>query len=114
MQSASLGTAAQRRAAQGRTALGAAGEAAAGEAAGTAGQASARNERGVVFFDPSAKVGPAVAAALAERGVIGRAMPEGDILGFAPPLCLTKEEADIVVDRTADAVKEVFAGLKAA
>ena len=52
-----------------------------------------------------------VAAALLKRGVIGRAMPQGDILGFAPPLCLTRQEADIVVDRTADAVKTVFANL---
>jgi L-2,4-diaminobutyrate transaminase len=37
-------------------------------------------------------------------------MPQGDILGFAPPLCLTREEADIVVARTADAVKKVFSG----
>ena len=42
------------------------------------------------FFDPSRKVGPAVAAALLARGVIARAMPQGDILGFAPPLCLTR------------------------
>jgi L-2,4-diaminobutyrate transaminase len=38
-------------------------------------------------------------------------MPQGDILGFAPPLCLTREEADIVVVKTADAVKSVFANL---
>jgi L-2,4-diaminobutyrate transaminase len=61
------------------------------------------------FFDPAKKIGPQVAAALLERGVIGRAMPQGDILGFAPPLCLTKDEADIVVAKTADAVKAVFA-----
>lgn len=61
-----------------------------------------------VFFDASRKVGPQVAAALAERGVLGRAMPQGDILGFAPPLCLTREEADIVVARTAEAVKAVL------
>ena len=67
-----------------------------------------------VFFDPAAKIGPAVSAALAERGVIGRAMPQGDILGFAPPLCLTREEADTIVERTADAVKSVFAGIGAA
>lgn len=45
---------------------------------------------------PPKKIGPRVAAALAERGVIGRAMPQGDILGFAPLLCLTREEADAV------------------
>ena len=60
------------------------------------------------FFDPSRKIGPQVASALLERGVIGRAMPQGDILGFAPPLCLTREEADIVVKATADAVKAVL------
>jgi len=64
-----------------------------------------------IFFDPSQIIGPQVAAALAERGVIGRAMPEGDILGFAPPLCLTREEADTIVNATADAVKSVFANL---
>jgi L-2,4-diaminobutyrate transaminase len=30
-------------------------------------------------------------------GVIARAMPEGDILGFAPPLCITRKEIDIIV-----------------
>lgn len=60
------------------------------------------------FFDPAAKIGPQVAAALLERGVIGRAMPEGDILGFAPPLCLTREEADTVVKATADAIGSVL------
>ncbi|MDZ5696792.1 aspartate aminotransferase family protein [Chelativorans sp. M5D2P16] len=61
-------------------------------------------------FDPAAKVGPQVAAALLSESVIGRAMPQGDILGFAPPLCLTREEADKVVDATAKAVKAVFKG----
>jgi L-2,4-diaminobutyrate transaminase len=64
-----------------------------------------------VFFDASQKIGPQVATALAASGVIGRAMPQGDILGFAPPLCLTREEADIVVAKTADAVNSVFANL---
>jgi L-2,4-diaminobutyrate transaminase len=64
-----------------------------------------------ILFDPSQKIGPQVAAALAERGVIGRAMPQGDILGFAPPLCLTREEAGIVVAKTAEAVDAVFARL---
>ncbi|WP_426420568.1 aspartate aminotransferase family protein [Bradyrhizobium genosp. A] len=61
------------------------------------------------FFDPSKKVGQQVAAALLERGVIGRALPQGDILGLAPPLCLTKDEADIIIKNTADAVNAVFA-----
>ena len=64
-----------------------------------------------VFFDPALKVGPQIATALAASGVIGRAMPQGDILGFAPPLCLTREEADIIVAKTADAVNSVLASI---
>jgi L-2,4-diaminobutyrate transaminase len=60
------------------------------------------------FFDPSKKIGPSVAAALLERGVIARAMPQGDILGFAPPLCLTRQEADTIVSATAGAVRQVL------
>lgn len=60
------------------------------------------------FFDPSQKVGPKVSAALLERGVIGRAMPQGDILGFAPPLVLTREDADTIVKAAAGAVEAVL------
>jgi L-2,4-diaminobutyrate transaminase len=65
-----------------------------------------------VFFDASEKVGPRVAAALLENGVIGRAMPQGDILGFAPPLCLTREEADGIVAATKRSVETVAATLR--
>ena len=61
------------------------------------------------FFDPSLKIGAQISTALLANGVIGRAMPEGDILGFAPPLCLTLEEADKVVAATKKAIDTVFA-----
>lgn len=64
-----------------------------------------------VFFDASEKVGPRIAAALLEQGVIARAMPQGDILGFAPPLCLTRQEADEVVGATRRAIEAVAATL---
>lgn len=60
------------------------------------------------FFDASEGVGAKVAACLAGKGVIGRAMPQGDILGFAPPFCLTKAEADIVITNTEAAVRETL------
>ncbi|ALG72804.1 hypothetical protein VY88_15875 [Azospirillum thiophilum] len=63
------------------------------------------------FFPADAKVGPRLSAALLDQGVIARAMPQGDILGFAPPLCLTREEADIVVSATVKAVAAVAATL---
>jgi L-2,4-diaminobutyrate transaminase len=60
-----------------------------------------------VFFAPEQKVGPRVIAAMLERGIIARAMPQGDIIGFAPPLCLTREEADVIVGATKDALAAV-------
>jgi L-2,4-diaminobutyrate transaminase len=63
------------------------------------------------FFDPAAKIGPRVAAALLAEGVIARPMPQGDILGFAPPLCLTREEADKLIAATISAVEAVMTSL---
>jgi L-2,4-diaminobutyrate transaminase len=60
------------------------------------------------WFDPARKVGPSVAAAMLKRGVIARAMPQGDILGYAPPLCLTRAEADRIAEATGEAVREVL------
>ncbi|MFW6076257.1 MAG: aspartate aminotransferase family protein [Hyphomicrobiales bacterium] len=60
------------------------------------------------FFEPAAGIGGKVVGALLRRGVIARAMPQGDILGFAPPLCLTQAEADQVVGATTEAVREVL------
>ena len=60
------------------------------------------------FFDPGKKVGYAISAAMAARDVIARAMPQGDIIGFAPPLCITPAEVDAVVDVAKAAVKEVL------
>jgi L-2,4-diaminobutyrate transaminase len=64
------------------------------------------------FFDPAKKAGPQAVAALLKRGVIARAMPQGDIIGYAPPLCLTRAEADTVVMATREAVEEVAASLR--
>ncbi|WP_336098520.1 aspartate aminotransferase family protein [Roseovarius sp. CH_XMU1461] len=62
-----------------------------------------------VFFDAADKIGPQVSAKLLEQDkVIARAMPQGDILGFAPPFCLSREEADQVVAATVRAVKTVL------
>jgi L-2,4-diaminobutyrate transaminase len=60
------------------------------------------------LYDPVGKIGPQIATALLKRDVIGRAMPHGDILGFAPPLCLNKTEADIIVGAMKEAVDEVY------
>ena len=62
-----------------------------------------------IFFDAAEKIGPQVAATLlAQDKVIARAMPQGDILGFSPPFCLTRNEVDIIVAATTRAVKTVL------
>lgn len=62
-----------------------------------------------IFYDPADKIGPQIAAKLLEQDqIIARAMPQGDILGFAPPFCLTAQEADQIVSATARAVKAVL------
>lgn len=58
------------------------------------------------FFDPAKKAGWSVANALLGEGVIARAMPHSDVIGFAPPLCLTRAEADVIVDAAVKAVKK--------
>jgi L-2,4-diaminobutyrate transaminase len=58
-------------------------------------------------FAPALKIGPQVAAAALERGLIARAMPHGDILGFAPPLVTTREDANEIVGIVKHAVDVV-------
>jgi L-2,4-diaminobutyrate transaminase len=61
------------------------------------------------FFDASDKIGPQLSAKMLDQSkVIARAMPQGDILGFAPPFCLSTAEADEIVAATAKAVEAIF------
>ena len=62
-------------------------------------------------FEPSLKVGARVSKACMERGLIARAMPHGDILGFAPPLVMTRPEADEMIAIAEVAVRAVMDGL---
>ncbi|MFB9123748.1 aminotransferase class III-fold pyridoxal phosphate-dependent enzyme [Paraburkholderia dipogonis] len=58
-------------------------------------------------FDPTLKVGARISQAARDRGLIARAMPHGDILGFAPPLTMTRSEIDEMVDIAGKAVDQV-------
>ena len=60
------------------------------------------------FFDPSKKIGMQVSSNLLKEGVIGRAMPHGDILGLAPPLCLNKSEVNIIVSGLKKSIDTVY------
>ncbi|MEM8569870.1 MAG: aminotransferase [Pseudomonadota bacterium] len=60
------------------------------------------------FFPAEAGVGQKIAQAMLSESVIARPMPQGDIIGFAPPLCLRTAEADTIVAALRKAVKTVF------
>ncbi|RWQ26426.1 aspartate aminotransferase family protein [Mesorhizobium sp.] len=59
-------------------------------------------------FDPSLKVGARISKAARDRGLIVRAMPHGDILGFAPPLIATKAEVEEIAAIAESAVRSVI------
>jgi L-2,4-diaminobutyrate transaminase len=58
-------------------------------------------------IDPALKVGARIAKAALDRGLIVRAMPHGDILGFAPPLVCTRDDAERIAALAIAAVREV-------
>ena len=60
------------------------------------------------FFEADQKIGYQVAAALLSHGVIARAMPQGDIIGFAPPFCISKAQAEEVAEKLAKSIKHVL------
>ncbi|TKV80105.1 aminotransferase class III-fold pyridoxal phosphate-dependent enzyme [Bradyrhizobium elkanii] len=59
-------------------------------------------------FDPQLKVGARISKAARDRGLIARAMPHGDILGFAPPLVVSEAEIDEIVELAHAATKQVL------
>ncbi|QQN65412.1 aminotransferase class III-fold pyridoxal phosphate-dependent enzyme [Bradyrhizobium diazoefficiens] len=59
-------------------------------------------------FDPCLKLGARISKAARDRGLIARAMPHGDILGFAPPLVVSESEIDEIVDLAYQATKQVM------
>jgi 4-aminobutyrate--pyruvate transaminase len=62
-------------------------------------------------FDPKMKVGPRLVKLCEEHGVIGRALPS-DGLAFSPPLIITREEVDAVLDGVDTALGELTVQLK--
>ncbi|MEW9808623.1 aspartate aminotransferase family protein [Mesorhizobium marinum] len=59
-------------------------------------------------FDASQKVGARISKAARDRGLIARAMPHGDILGFSPPLVVTRGEVDEILSIAESAVRSVM------
>jgi len=64
-------------------------------------------------FDPKLGVGPRMAAACIDEGVISRALPDADTISFAPPFVVTESELDEVVAGVRHAVDRVSNDLAA-
>ena len=59
-------------------------------------------------LDPAAKVTYRISALAREKGLITRAMPQSEALGFSPPLVLNRADADQIVDIASSATREVL------
>ena len=59
-------------------------------------------------LDPSLKVAYRISTLAREKGLITRAMPQSEALGFAPPLVLTNAEADQIVEIAAASTRQII------
>ncbi|WP_263351136.1 aminotransferase [Acidicapsa acidisoli] len=59
-------------------------------------------------LDPALKVAYRISTLAREKGLITRAMPQSDAIGFAPPLILTRGDADKIVEIAAASTRLVI------
>jgi L-2,4-diaminobutyrate transaminase len=59
-------------------------------------------------LDPSLKAAYRISANAREHGLITRAMPQSEALGFAPPLVLTRAEAEQIVEIAAESTRQIL------
>ncbi|MEM7044671.1 MAG: aminotransferase [Pseudomonadota bacterium] len=57
-------------------------------------------------FEGTDKIAPKVSQAAHARGLIARPLPSGDTIALSPPLSITREEVDVVVETLAQALDD--------
>ncbi len=50
-------------------------------------------------FDPKMKIAFRIAERCLDYGLIVRALPSGQVIGFSPPLCITADQMEEIVER---------------
>lgn len=60
------------------------------------------------FFDPNIKIAPKITTECYQHGLIARPLPSVDSVAFSPPLVMTKQQADQVVDIFEASVRKVI------
>jgi L-2,4-diaminobutyrate transaminase len=59
-------------------------------------------------LDPALKIAYRISTLAREKGLITRAMPQSEALGFAPPLVLSRGEADQIVEIAAASTRQIL------
>lgn len=59
------------------------------------------------FFDKPGNLSQLVVNEMSKRGVLARAMPAGDTIGFAPAFCLEEKDADQIIDITIAVINDL-------
>ena len=62
-------------------------------------------------YEGADKIAPKVSQSAHERGLIARPLPGGDIIALSPPLTITKDEVDIIIDHLSAALNDVMKGM---
>ncbi|MEM8951654.1 MAG: aminotransferase [Pseudomonadota bacterium] len=57
-------------------------------------------------FEGAEKIAPKLSQAAHVRGLLARPLPGGDIIALSPPLSITREEVDVVIERLLAALDE--------
>jgi len=66
----------------------------------------------LVRFDKSLRVGARVFKKCLDKGVVTRILPDSDSIAISPPLIITKDQVDTIVDTLEQSINEVVAKLK--
>lgn len=64
------------------------------------------------FFDPQTQPHRVVARQVLEECMLVRALPYGEVVSFSPPLCITRNEIDEVVERFSRSLERTMPELR--
>tara|TARA_Y100000768_G_scaffold249440_1_gene189436 strand:- start:379 stop:1749 length:1371 start_codon:yes stop_codon:yes gene_type:complete len=60
------------------------------------------------FFEKQGQLSQEIVMRMAKNGVLARAMPAGDTIGFAPAFCINNDEIDTILDVTLQSIDEII------
>jgi len=67
-----------------------------------------KDKQNRTFYDNQGALAQEIVSKMAVNGILARAMPSGDTIGFAPAFCLSKKDADTIIDSTSKSISEVI------